>query len=116
MLAGQLGGFLAVHVNAAAEIGALHYADGGREDIAANLRGILDEHRFLRLQVAVDGSLDNDELRANIRLDRALRADRQALRMGDRSLDAALDQQVLFGGQIALELQRWTQDGSARGY
>jgi hypothetical protein len=63
----------------------------GAKDISANLRRLLHENGFLRLQVAVHRALDDDELRADIRFDRALRTDGQALRVRDRSLDPPLE-------------------------
>src|SRR6185312_11878869 len=85
-------------------------AHGGRKDISTHPRSLFDEYGFLRVQIAVDRALDNDELRTNIRFDRALRTDGKALGVGDRALDAPLNQQILFGGQIALEVQGRAQD------
>src|ERR1700691_127536 len=102
---------VAVHVDAALEAGALGDADAGRRDIPADLGGFLHDHGFFGPQVALDRTLDDDGLRANIRLDRALGSDRQALRVRDRPFEAPLDQQVLVGGKIAFEIQGRTQDG-----
>src|SRR6202021_2836519 len=103
LLAGRLSGLLAVHVDAAAETGALQYADRGGKNIAATLRRLLHEHGFLGLQVAIDRALDDDRLRADICLDRALDAHGQALGMRDRAFYAALNQEVFRGTQIPLE-------------
>ena len=40
-------------------------------------------------------------------------ADRQALRVRDGAFDAALNQKILFGGEVSLEVQRRAEDGGA---
>ena len=59
---------------------------------------------FSALQIAVDRALDDDELRVDIGLDRALRADGQTLGMRDRPLDPALNEKILFCGKVPFEI------------
>src|SRR5580658_4443738 len=106
---------LAVHVDAAAEARTLLDAHCGRINVAVNLGRVLHEHGLLGVQISFHRAFHDDELRRDIRLDRALRTDGEPLRMGDRAFDPALDQQVLFGAEIALEIKRGTQDGCALG-
>src|SRR5580658_2272627 len=106
---------LAAHIDAAAEIGALADADGGRVDVPGNLRGISHGNRFFRLQIAVDGAFDDDELSTDVRLDGALRADRQPLGVSGRSFHPTLDEQIFFGAQTTLEVKGRAADGGAIG-
>src|SRR5271155_4994642 len=114
----RLGGSLAalaVHVDAAAEARTFLDAHRGRKDVAVNLGCVLHEHGLVGVQVSFDGTFHDDELRRDVRLHRTLWPDGEPLRMGDRAFDAALDQQVFFGAEIALEIQRGTQDRCALG-
>src|SRR5262245_55409505 len=78
-------------------------------NVAAHVSAVRDLHGLLSVQVALDGAFDDDECCADAGLDLALGPNRDALRVTDCSLDTALDQQILFGGKLALETQRRTQ-------
>src|SRR3984885_5710478 len=106
---------LAVHVDAAAEARTLLDAHRGRINVAVNLGRVLHEHGLVGMQISFHRAFHDDELRRNIRLHCALRADGESLRVGDRAFDPALDQQVFFGAEITLEIKGGAQDGCTLG-
>ena len=53
----------------------------GAKILPRTFAGLLHEDGFVGMQIALHRALDDDQLRADVRLDGALRADGQTLRM-----------------------------------
>src|ERR1700722_2345301 len=98
-----------LHLDLALEKCAVLDCDAGREHISLDLRRGADDDRFGGVQVAVHLAVDHDDAGADIARHRPVRADRQALRMCNGSLDAALDDQVFLCRQFAPKTQGGTQ-------
>src|SRR5580693_3581393 len=86
-------------------------SDARREDIALDLRGGANGYRLCGIQVALHLAVDEDDSRANVTLHGTVGPHRQALRMRDRTLDAALDDQVFLCRQLAAKAQAGAQHG-----
>src|SRR5436190_7190738 len=104
---------LVIHVDAAAEIRTVRDADTRREDVAFHFRRSADRHRFAGEDVAIDAALYDHELGADVAGHAAILADRQAARVFDRTFQLALEFQVLFAVQLALEMQRRAEHAGA---
>ena len=98
-----------VHGDATVELSTFDDADTGGLDVALEAGGVLDLHRFLGVQIALDSTLHHDRLRADVRLHDTFATDGNALRMRDRAFDLSADQQLFVGVQLALEAQGRTQ-------
>ena len=92
---------------------AIRDADARREDVAFHFRRSADRHRFAGVDVAIDAAFDDHELGADVAGHAAILADRQAARVFDRTFQLALEFQVLFAVQLALEMQRRAEHAGA---
>ncbi len=85
--------------------------DSGREDVADDAAGLVDDDRLDAVQVAFDAAVDHDYAGVNVSYHGTIRADRDALSVVDRAFDPALQNEVFFRAQLTFEAQRRAEHG-----
>src|SRR5277367_1685939 len=93
----------ALHIHGAVEVRAFHDSDARRGDIATDLGSRRDEHRDNPAQVTFNGAFNDNTAGVSIADDDAVDPDRDTLRVMNRAFDAALEDDVLVGRELALE-------------
>src|SRR5215510_15502574 len=95
---------LLLHVDAAAEVRAVRDGDAGRDDVALDRAVLLDVDLLGRVQIARDLAEDDDGLGGDLRLDAAVRSDREDVVLQlDLAVDPAFDRKVLAAAQLAVD-------------
>src|SRR5215471_3087652 len=98
---------LALHVDATLEVRTLGNGNARRHQVAFHRSVVADVDLLRGGDVAVHLAKDDDHLREHLRLDFAVRPDRQdVITQLDRPFDVALDRQILAAVQLALDDDR----------
>src|SRR5215467_13896963 len=99
---------LALHVDAALEVRAFGNGNARRHEVAFHRSVVADVDLLRGGDVAVHLAKDDHHLREHLRLDFAVRPDRQdMITQLDRPFDVALDRQVFAAVQLALDDDRF---------
>ena len=85
-----------------------------RENIALDLRGGADAHRFSGIQIALDLAVDDDDARTDIAFHGTIGPHRQALCVRDRTFHAALNDEIFLRRQFAAKSQSGAEYGRTR--
>src|SRR5215468_2332695 len=99
-----LGLILLLHVDAALEVRAIGDCHARGDDVTLDRSGLLDVDLLGGVQVAGDLAEDDDGLGADLRLDAAVRADREdVVAELDLAVDATLDREILAAAQLTVD-------------
>src|SRR5690606_1269813 len=103
---------LGIHLDRAFEAGTVLEHDARRRDVAANLRALTDADPLRADQVAFHVAFDVDRVREDVRVDLALRADRQrVVAQLHRAVDLAFDDEVFLATQVSVDVDRRADHG-----
>ena len=105
-----------VDFDASLENGAVFDADARRLDIADHRAVLLDFNAIGGIDIAGDFAEDDQFARGNFGIQDAAAADGKAVATdGDRSFDLAIDLQIFFGADAALNFEARADAGQAAG-